>query len=304
MKDTLVIAFAPGTYGSYLEWVLTTLATDAEIIPPFELTGSLQGNSHHGALGLHVGNMQGFDQYISSSANCSTVRMHPKTQRTESLTSNIEYILDHCTQAILLYPSKSTELLCINNYLQKIDKDWWANQFFNEHIDPAKIYDNWPIMHDIPIEQAPVWVRREFLSYYLFTAYRAQVEWGIDKTWHHDRCLTVYVDELLFDFSNTVNCIQQFWNKPWAKSVDQLIPYHKQMIDLQVNIGQDQLCRDIVNSVCATGPAINWNPLPLVSQAWIQAKLREIGFELRCDGLDEFPSSSEQLRRLMYCNKS
>jgi hypothetical protein len=304
MKDTLVIAFAPGAYGSYLEWVLATLATDAEIIPPFQVAGPLQGNSHHTPLSLHVGNMQGFDQYISSPDKRLTVRMHPKTQRTESLVNNIEHILDHCTRAILLYPSESTELLVVNNYFQKVVKDWWANQFLRGHIDPAKVYDNWPTMADIPIDQIPVWVRREFLSYYLFPAYRAQVEWGIDKTWHHDRCLIVYVDELLFDFPNTIDRIQKFWNKPWVKSVDQLIPCHEQMIDLQLNIGQAQLCKTIVDSVCDTASDITWGPLPLASQVWIQATLRELGFDIRCDNLNEFPNTSGQLRGLLHSNKS
>jgi hypothetical protein len=304
MKDTLVIAFAGGTYGSYLEWVLTTLATDVEIIPPFEVTGPMQGNSHNTELTWHLVNMDGFVQYMSAPDTRLTARIHPKTKSTESLIGNIEHMLDHCTRAILLYPSKSTELLCINNYFQKIDKDWWAAQFLEGHIDPAKVYNNWPTMAGIPIEQTPVWIRREFLSHYLLPAWHDQIEWGLDNTWHHDQCLIVYVDELLFDFSNTIDRIQKFWGKPWLKSIDQLVPYHEQMIGLQLNIGQDQLCKAIVASVCNTSTDITWEPLPLASQVWIQATLRELGFDIHCDGLDEFPSSSDQLRGLLYSNKS
>jgi hypothetical protein len=76
------------------------------------------------------------------------------------------------------------------------------------------------------------------------------------------------------------------------------------MIGLQLNIGQDQLCKDIINSVCDTAFDITWEPLPMASQVWIQATLRELGFDIHCDGLDEFPSSSDQLRGLLYSNKS
>ena len=39
-KDTIPIAFSVGCYGTYLEWVLTTLSVDQHIAPPFTDTGS------------------------------------------------------------------------------------------------------------------------------------------------------------------------------------------------------------------------------------------------------------------------
>jgi predicted nuclease with RNAse H fold len=43
-----------------------------------------------------------------------------------------------------------------------------------------------------------------------------------------------------------------------------------------------------------------WEPLPLPSEAWIQWQLRNLGYELRCHGLDMFPTNSVQLRELLY----
>ena len=40
--------------------------------------------------------------------------------------------------------------------------------------------------------------------------------------------------------------------------------------------------------------------LPMASQAYIQWQLRNNGFEIRCDGLDNFPNDSVQLKSLLY----
>jgi len=43
-----------------------------------------------------------------------------------------------------------------------------------------------------------------------------------------------------------------------------------------------------------------WDPLPLPSEVWIQYRLRELGYEIRCHGLDIFPTTSVQLKKLLY----
>lgn len=43
-----------------------------------------------------------------------------------------------------------------------------------------------------------------------------------------------------------------------------------------------------------------WPELSIIGEAIIQRKLRSLGFELQCDGLDVFPTSSVQLKKITY----
>lgn len=44
---------------------------------------------------------------------------------------------------------------------------------------------------------------------------------------------------------------------------------------------------------------LNWKPLNLISEAIIQQRLRALNFELMCDGLNIFPTTSEQLNKIL-----
>jgi len=300
-QNTLAIVFNGGTYGTYLEWLLLTLSTDVAVVEPFTSQGNTQGNSHNSLLGTHLTNMAGFKDYLTSDLTLPTVRFHPKTLQHESLVDNLEFVVSNCNHTILLYPSHSTQLLCYNNYYQKVWTNWWEQQFNND-IDVDKIYLNWPVSTDVPITEVPIWVQREFLSYYLMPAWHDQIDWFFPTKWQHDKCLILYVDELLFDLQGSVQRIQDFWGQPLVKDFTAIQHVHDNMLKLQLNIDQDYVCNAIVDSVSNCGPAWDWSDryLPLASQSWVQWKLREQGLEMQCHGLDQFPNNTQSLLELLY----
>ena len=94
--------------------------------------------------------------------------------------------------------------------------------------------------------------------------------------------------------------IQKFFDIEFLKDIDELQPIHDKMLALQTHINQDSLCHGIIQNVLSREDTMVWAPLPLASESWIQWKLRELGYEIRCHGLDIFPSDVKTLKSLMY----
>lgn len=295
-KDTVPILYHGGSYGTYLEWCLTTLTTDLPLESPF----TNKGNSHNFA-GHQLLNIDGWRQYARSMDHWKFVRLHPKSRSNEELKQNISEISSQVNYFIYIYPSSDTLLVSLSNQFTKVWDDWWNTAFNSCQISSNKIYENWPISRDILISQIPVWVKREFLSYYLMPMYFDQIEWNQPKHYDQGNCVFVSVDDLLYDFKNTIFKITNRLNLNLINPVNVLDPYYDQMIELQTNTNQDVLCKQILDSV-ANQALFDWSDqsLTLASEAYIQWQLRNQGLEIRCHGLDMFPTNSVQLKELLY----
>jgi len=293
ITDTIPIVYNGGTYGTYLEWCLTTLTSTDEIQSPFTHVGN-----SHAFIGNHLVSFDDWVGYTKLNNAKRFVRFHPKTQQGDSLTTVLDQICQSVNFAIYLYPDPDSVLLCLNNYYSKIWADWWTHQFSNS-IDISKIYNNWPVSRNTNLQDVPLWIRREFLSYYLMPAWFDQIEWHHPSTWRNNKCCTVFVNDLLHDFKNTLQTIGKHCNLHYLRSIDELLEYHSKNLSLQKNLTQDQLCKTILTAVIEYQD-FTWNELPFISEVWVQWELRNQGFEIQCDGLDKFPTNSIQLRELLY----
>ena len=295
-KSTVPILFHGGSYGTYLEWCLTALTTDLLLASPF----NHNGNSHK-FKGNHLLNVDGWRRYVSSIEQHNFVRLHPKTKQAHCLQEHLDEISKQVDFFIYVYPTRNTFLLCLNNQISKVWKDWWEYSFQLGGIDPEKIYKNWPIDKTTTIDQIPDWIKREFLSYYLIPSWADQIEWTFSDHCNQSNCVFVSVEDLLYDFKNSVSIIIDRLNLSTTKSISEFLPYHDIMIGLQKNINQDTLSKKIIDSV-VNQELLDWSNqyLTLTSESYIQWQLRNLGYELRCHGLDTFPTNSVQLKELLY----
>jgi hypothetical protein len=156
-------------------------------------------------------------------------------------------------------------------------------------------------MQNIAIEETPQWIKREFLSYYMMPMWIDQIAWNHPNHYNQSNCLLVRIEDILYNIKNTVSDIISRSKVIQTKSVEVLEPYHDQMLGIQVNLEQDTLCRKILDSI-TNQTTFDWQNqnLPLASEAYIQWELRNRRLEMRCDGLDKFPTSSVQLKELLY----
>jgi hypothetical protein len=293
MKDTVAIAFNGGSYGTYLEWCLTTLCEWGPIMAPFTSTG----NSHK-FTGNHALSIQGWRTYVNSDTCYKFVRLHPKVSQSESLTASLNEIADQARYTIYLYPDQQDILLGVNNFFYKIWNNW-ISASFKTLIDPDKIYKNWPVAKDTPITQVPTWILREIMSFYLMPVWLDQIEWNHTSRWNHPKAIVVSPRELLFDFSNVLLKIKKYCNLEYVRSIEVLHPYHVKNLELQKYIDHDRICNLIIQAI-VNKTNLDWSALSLPSEAWIQWQLRNLGYEIMCNELDIFPTNSVQLRELLY----
>lgn len=286
---TVAIAYNIGAYGTYLEWCLTALTSSDEIVSPFWSDGS-----SHNFVGNDLGGFSGWKAFAESGAAVDFVRFHPKGVD-ESLTDNLNTVCNTVDHLIHLYPDPQSILLCINNWYYKQYKNWWEIN----NIDPKLIYNNWPVDLTTKIDDAPVWVRREFLSFYLMPAWFDLVEWYHPDTWSHDRRLLITVNELLHDFENTLLRIKTTCNIKYVRPISDLLKFHYQNLKNQQHLNEDTICHRIINSVFDSLP-FEWEPRSLISESWIQWQLRNLGYEIRCHRLDTFPTNNVHLKELLY----
>jgi hypothetical protein len=292
---TIAIVYPVGNYGTYLEWALTTLTSDISISAPFKTNG----NSHlfHGNHAASIHSPM-WEAIANKEKSCFFVRLHPKTQKHRILDDNLNQILDVAEKVIYLYPDPDSVLLTVNNFYTKAWTDWWSIRL-SDPVFADNLYSNWPVERDTQADQIPVWIKREILSFNLMPSWYDQVEWYHPDRWSHARCQWVLTNELLYDFESTMQKLQKFCNLEFKKPIADLVPVHNTMLSLQQSLSQNQLCHDIVNYTLANEP-FEWTDIPLPSQGWVQWQLRNLGYEIRCNGLDKFPTTSVQLRELLY----
>ena len=294
---TVPIIYNVGAYGTYLQWCLAGICSSDDLTSPF----GKNGNSHH-SRGYHLNGMQNWRKYLQQDQHSQFVKLHAKTKKNESLSDQLNEILQSVDKIIICYPDSESVLLNINNWVYKIWDDWWLHVWSNSLelcVDIKTLYNNWPIAPGTLIENIDQWIRREFLSLYLIPAWRSQVEWYFPDQWQSPRCRYVFIKNLLHDFENTITDLVDFLQLDIRQPISNLLPYHEQNIKLQKYINQDSICNQIID-LTLTDKDMEWDPLPLPSEVWIQYRLRELGYEIRCHGLDIFPTTSVQLKKLLY----
>lgn len=293
---TVAIAYPGGAYGTYLEWCLTTLTSNDEMVLPFELNGS-----SHKFGGNHLADINGCKKF-KKSPDINFIRFHPKVNKDESILKNLDDACKIFDFIIYLYPDNDSVLLTINNAYAKIWTDWWENRVSTDLVFYSNLQEGWDIKKYNQPTDIPIWIQREILSYNLMPSWFSEVEWGYQLAPPtNPQVKLVLINELLYDFENTILKIQKFCNLKFSKSINDLLDSHNTMLSLQSFLNQDRLCAKIISAV-VNDQYFSWKDqvLPLLSQSWIQWKLRELGFEMECHGLDKFPVDSIQLKKLLY----
>jgi hypothetical protein len=294
-NSTIPIVFHGGSYGTYLEWVLSTLINPAnKIIDPLTNVG----NSHN-FKGHHLINMDGWRNYLASNETYPLVRIHPKVSSNESISDNLSEIEKTVDQFVYIYPDESTLLLCLGNQFNKVWSNWWKYQIDSSQFKLDKLYSNWSVDPTTDIDQIPQWIKREFLSFYMMPMWFDQIEWGSHAQFAHSKCLKLSVHDLLFKFDSTIEQLVYQLNLTMVRPVSDLLHIHNKMLLLQKNTGLDQRCKDIIHAIMHN-QLIVWQPLTIVGESWIQWQLRNLGYEIRCHGLDIFPTNSVNLQELLY----
>ena len=295
MKDTIVIAYPAGAYGTYVNWVLDRLMGTCDLENPQGPKGS-----SHGYIGIHLQSMAGWKEYLANDATYNIVRLHPKIFENESLIKNIKILEDEGHKVLHVYPDRSSYLLIVHNYLYKTSLSSPWDVIF-QSINKEDLYNNWPVVPGTPLEELAAWIQREFFSLNLFTSWESQVEWYLpDVLPETNSHKYLFVNDLLWNFENSISQVEQQLGVEFQRPISEIIQYHNDNLSRQKYVGQQKLAESIISAVI-DHRYMSWEnkDLTIFTESWIQKKLRDRGLGLACNGLNEFPTDSYKLANLL-----
>jgi hypothetical protein len=267
------VLFPPGCYGHYLTGCLYTY-TNLNTTN-FEFTLDNNGSSH--AFWTH--------------SDCKT-----KIINQHSFGGGDKY--DGPTDTITIIPEPDHYLDYINNqyckfYNSDFDKflqdKWWYQDF------QSKLPTMWDIKD--ASQSIPNWILREYHSF-VFLDF---LEKNYDRpTYVESKCIaSISAQDFFGNFVAVLANICKQLNLDL--NVDKLASTHEIFLKKQIyNNAQlqiDQWIQDLV----AHNTAVCSNPCrTFLDEIYVQAKLREHGYEIRCDGLEQFPETFNQMKNLIY----
>jgi hypothetical protein len=299
-KDTILVVHPPGGYGKIFLWCLAYFSgqfrKDAAF-PSWMLGFPYRGIVPYWPSDQTVINLI-TDETFGSEIQTTTEYLHSNNEflfgcttamSMQSLGSSHDYINDHklCFKKIVqLTLDSSCHLMILHNKLKK-SKDDGYQQFFNRVIDHCKE----PFGASDPV---PVWQLREMVSFeHNNSTDQYQPVVG-------DQVINVPVRQLVHNFQGTVVSVLQYLDLPIVHD-NQFDRIKNQWLDSEKFVSVDSLCQHIVSAVLSD-QKFEWksDQLSLIDEAYIQYLLRQNRLELRCYGLDTFPTSSVQLKELLY----
>ena len=284
-KDTILIVYPAGSYGTFLEWCLSYFSglLDDDSIP-FDAT---TGSSHK-----FVGNVLDFpnsmstDQYFSSDLNYRIMRSHGITEPTRRIEDYIEKYKDYVKFLINIVADERSTLLTFHNIAHKIKQEDRAD-FFKSINSFCELSNN-----------DKIWEQREKISFKIKYFHCHANYFGRKNS----NQLTVTVSDII---NNLKNCLETLFDKTGlafdSSRMSNFNLIEQQWLELQEFKHLDQLCRDIAIAA-ATGSNIDWSgkSLTIYDEAYVQMLLRDLHkLDLKCYNLDEFPTNSHDLRKFL-----
>jgi hypothetical protein len=285
------VFFVPGMFGSTIEYVLRNYTNEYETVPGRILDN---GSLHVFAKQAHLTDLSSVYN-LSNKTNKSTITtpIYPfnKSHLPEILTA-FESVMSVDDRCVLLYAenladaeinilfqyhkicvglNKTLEIFCSNNTLNIVN---WN-----------KDYQHWKDMQD--------WELREWFS--LFYVSWIQ-EWIDSQTQVPADWLKIRNVDFLNQPEQSLDTIIKFCNLTPKSGIEEFFREWKQK--QQYVIGEMELINSIVKSTVEQ-TQFAWQPLNIIAESMIQQKLRSKGYEIRCDGLNTFPTNTETLYNLL-----
>lgn len=291
-KNTIVILYPPGGYGTFLHWAIEYFSGALPVRSrPFELNGSA-----HLFQGVTLDRTQSeftTAQYLHSDKQYAVVRTHGWGPHSVDHAETKFYAQNYgaCFNKIInIVQTAECYLLLLHNRLTKNSRNSYS-LYFDQVIQKYQSQ----FCAKLPV---PQWQLREMLSYkhehdlyYVEEYYQPLL---------HTNIVNLNVSDLVTDFDQTLTQLFLTLGLTMSRQ-SELASINAEWLKLQKFKAVDQLCQDIVQSVLGTGSLV-WqaSDLTVIDEAYVQYLLRKQGIEMRCFGLDTFPTDVVQLRSYLY----
>jgi hypothetical protein len=294
------IFFVPGMFGSSIEYMLRMFSNDflysvrsARRNNIWCSSGIQSDGSMHGFVKeWHPGSLSDFEQNID--VEISTP-IYPTTDGTLLKILKV-YPFKPSSVNVLLYADslRAAEINILFQYhkiavgaVMKFGLGIFSNGHENENdiVNWNNKYTHW--------SQMQPWEWREWMSLFYTTWVQ---EWINSQHEVPDNFLKISNTEMLFRPKDTITRIFDFCNVPITGDLDLFVnewAEKQQYVIDEFNV-LDDICNNTINNI-----AFSWEQLHIVASAIVQQRLRSLGYEIRCDGLNTFPTDSATLYSLL-----
>ena len=298
----IAIVYGGGCYGTFINWCLQYFSDlNFDINLPITNTGSAHNLPDNMICVESQFPFSSLPEYLSKpNDHLNIVRMHWsgllgwKDRYTESVTDRINLLEKSFDKIIFLVPTEKTLLWIADNKFSKITHRKNLTEHFILDPEVRQNLKNWPVED---LDNIEPWILREWLSFYYYNSFKS--ECGINAVTEFERSGKVITCEDLRDhFKETIKQCINYIGKELVRE-EELDSVYDSWIKKQYFINSIDLVENIVDSVIKDKD-LNWNDLTFTQEVWIQMMLREQGYEIKCHGLNDFPTNSKQLRELIY----
>lgn len=288
------VLFVPGMFGSTIEHVLRSFT---EEYTPTSGVVANDGSMHTFSKEFHPYSREVLESTVTLQPNSITTPTYPFKN---SHLPEIIYILEQVSPSadtdrwVLLYAPdiRSAELNMLFQYHKiafgarvRLGLEIFCDNNLHNVVEWDPIYTSWQDMQQ--------WELREWLS--LFYVGWTQ-EWIESQNQVSTGVLKIPYLDVLNNFAPTLNNIIKHCNltqKPGLENFGKEWRSKQQYI-----VDEFELLEQIVSHT-ANGQDLAWQPIHIVAEAIVQQRLRALGYEIRCDGLNSFPTDSKTLYNLL-----
>jgi hypothetical protein len=208
--------------------------------------------------------------------------------------------IDSTDTVITLLPNNKHNLDYYNNQFFKQQQaeliSYILNHFSQEEVNSKLIACwNFPGPFD---NNVPPWILREWCSFWITecwnNVYNRENYLAIANS------IQIEITDLLDQFDQTFTDIVNKLGLTINVDQDTIHNTHNTFLSLQRFHNSQINCNQWVNTTVNTSIDLLINTQTIFDEAYIQYLLRQQGYEIKCDGLDKFPTTTSCLKKIIY----
>ena len=267
------ICYPPGCYGNYVTRSIYNY-TDLRIGKyknfKFDISGSSHGQNIDSELKIQYGHLDSNNILFEDSSNTLTIL------------PCVDHVLDYYNNQF-------------DKYVKKALVEYIVSQFSATEIK-QKLQEGWNYFDDFN-NQTPVWILREFFSLWIVDCFNNG--YSIDKYNNVHSKISITTQDIFLNFIPTLISICDALDLEINIDNESIIENHTNFLNLQKYHNSQIKCHQWVNDIIIGTQSCS--PCQTIfDESYVQYLLRASGFEVQCDGLNIFPTSSTDMKKLIY----